>query len=84
MAHRSPLTALSPLRRVLGSCSLPRLQDPKARALDSEADDDAYAECYPGMAGYVGALVDSDDEGGDLDHMDSKQSKGKTRCATGC
>ncbi|EFJ46806.1 hypothetical protein VOLCADRAFT_105330 [Volvox carteri f. nagariensis] len=56
-----------------------RPKDAKARGLDAEADDDAYAECYPGMAGYVGALVDSDDEGGDLNHMDSKQAKGKTR-----
>ncbi|GIL82638.1 hypothetical protein Vretimale_8239 [Volvox reticuliferus] len=56
-----------------------RPKDAKARGLDAEADDDAYAECYPGMAGYVGALVDSDDEGGDLRNMDSKQAKGKTR-----
>ncbi|PNH11719.1 Protein Red [Tetrabaena socialis] len=58
-----------------------RPKDPQARAVDPEADEDAYAECYPGMAGFVGALVDSDDEGGgDLSHMDSKQAgKGKTR-----
>ncbi|KAG2488795.1 hypothetical protein HYH03_012595 [Edaphochlamys debaryana] len=64
-----------------GSGAEPRWRS-AARVKDPEADDDAYAECYPGMAGFVGALVDSDDEGagGDLESMDSKQAgKGKTR-----
>ncbi|KXZ49042.1 hypothetical protein GPECTOR_23g129 [Gonium pectorale] len=62
-----------------GGGAYPGQEEAKARAADGDADDDAYAECYPGMAGFVGALVDSDDEGGALDHMDSKQAKGKTR-----
>ncbi|KXZ49037.1 hypothetical protein GPECTOR_23g124 [Gonium pectorale] len=62
-----------------GGGAYPGQEEAKARAADGDADDDAYAECYPGMAGFVGALVDSDDEGGALDRMDSKQAKGKTR-----
>jgi hypothetical protein len=32
-----------------------------------------------GMAGFVGGLVDSDEEGADINAMDSKNAKGKTR-----
>ncbi len=60
-------------------------QDAKVKAVLGEGDgddDDAYAEYYPGMGGYVGALADSDDEGdkGLTADMDSKTAnKSKTR-----
>ena len=54
----------------------------KAVLGEADGEDDAYAEYYPGMAGYAGALADSDDEGdkaGTAD-MDSKTAnKSKTR-----